>query len=96
MPAYVSGEVEADEAANIVVAVDGVIGGWGRASIHKYPSKEDTDLAGVDPPPEGSERVRTFSALIPPSLLHDGDNDVRLYALERAEGGVRLRPARSP
>lgn len=41
--------------------------------------------------PPGDDAVR-FAVMVPPSLLRDGANVIKLYALEGGPGAVSLRP----
>jgi hypothetical protein len=84
VPAYVSGEVRTEGPVTLAVSVNGVIGGWSHAYL--LGSGDERDDGG-----DGGER-RLFWTMVPPSLLTDGDNDLRLHLLSERDGTVTLRP----
>ena len=73
---YVEGQLEGTEAADLAVAVNGVVGGW----AHVDPiSPGGGGAFGVDP--DDFEAVQRFGTLVAPSLVHDGRNEVELFEI---------------
>ena len=73
----VDGEVDGPDPVPVAISVNGVIGAWADA---------------VDPAGSEDDDALEFRLVVPPSLLHPGGNDVRLYVVEGPEGSPRLAP----
>lgn len=77
LPLYVRGTIDSRDPVDLLVAVNGRIGGWSPAFV-------DTRQA---------PGTQSFFALTPPGFLVDGANDVAVYAVERPGASrVVLRP----
>jgi hypothetical protein len=85
LPLYVSGAVDTKGEGQVVVSVNGVIGGW--SQLHGKLRVIDGRIVAV-------HEFRTFFTVIPPSLLRPGRNDVELYLVEGEAGAETLTPLR--
>ena len=79
---------------DVVVAVNGVVGGWADARAGKDADPEVYERFGFEPPPGGPDTARVFAMMVPPELFRDGDNDVDIFVVNDVDGGETLAPAR--
>jgi hypothetical protein len=88
VPAYVSGEVRGEDELVVAVALNGVVGGWGRTTPDGIDFEEPERLA------DAASRQQ-FSVVLPPSLLRAGDNELSAYLVEGPPEDVTLVPLRA-